>query len=77
MKPPLPQNLVFLPASEFSSLWPAFLWLTGEVQTESRLHEKAARHHKQHAGHPCGLARRGRRGVQAPERDPLPGCELH
>lgn len=40
---------------------------SGENQAESRLHEEAARHHQQHAGHPGGLAGRGRGGIQAPE----------
>lgn len=49
----------------------------GQVKTKSRLHEETARHHKQHACHPSGLVGGGGRGVQAAERDPLSGCELH
>lgn len=49
----------------------------GQVKTKSRLHEETAWHHKQHACHPSGLVGGGGRGVQAAERDPLPGCKLH
>ncbi len=54
-----------------------FLHFVVETRGEMELHDEAARHHVRHEGHPRGLARRGRRGVQAALRDATSGSQLH